>query len=141
MVGGQQNLTGDLDHINVSVHTEKVSGRLLWYASFHTTGQMRQKLMPNFRLSLSVGLKGNHQKKDQTYVFWQAEHARTYLYILVILEMFPFLFHNWLGSQQFVIIWRPGDTCALSVLFVIFRYKNEVWIGHTDDKLNKRCLG
>jgi hypothetical protein len=126
--------------IDVSVNTEKVNGRLMWYASYKTTSQLYRNLLPKQLMSLSIGFKGHHQKSDHTFLFCRADHARTYLYMSVLIEMFPFLFHSWLGSQRFVIIRRPGDTCAHSVLFVIFRYKNQVWVGHTNDKLYKRTM-
>ena len=126
--------------IDVSVDTEKVKGQLMWYASYKTTSQLHQNLLPKHLMSLSIGFKGHHQKSDNTFLFRRADHARTYLYMSVLLEMFPFLFHNWLGSQRFVIIRRPGDTCAHSVLFMIFRYRNQLWVGHINDKLNKRTM-
>jgi hypothetical protein len=49
--------------------------------------------------------------------------AKTHLYLVILVQLAPFLFHEWIGKLHFVVIHKAGETNHHSDLFVIFWYQ------------------
>jgi hypothetical protein len=110
----------------------------LFYASLNLNHQWKNRFGAHYRSPLSLHYANSRRNRDHLSLFTTADDAKTHLFLSIILELQPSMFHQWLGKRSFVILRRPGDGNEFAVVCVIFRILDEVFIGHPDDPLLAR---
>jgi hypothetical protein len=125
--------------LGIALHTVRGSKGMM-YASLNANPYWKNFFGANYRPPVLVGYAGHRCTSNHPSLFRTKEHANTHLYLAILLQLSPILFHRWLGRQRFVILRKPGETNPFSMNCVIFRFKQEVFIGHPDDKLLRRHL-
>jgi hypothetical protein len=125
--------------LGIALHTVRGSKGMM-YASLNANPYWKNFFGANYRPPVLVGYAGHRCTSNHPSLFRTKDHANTHLYLAILLQLSPILFHRWLGRQRFVILRKPGETNPFSMNCVIFRFKQEVFIGHPDDKLLRRHL-
>jgi hypothetical protein len=122
----------------VKIHDANGKKHQLLFSSLNDNSQWRDKFGANYRSPLTLMYGGGGSTTEHLALFPNAQLADSHFYLSVILDLSPVMFHNWLVDNQYVILRRPCVTNHFTIICVIFRYNNEVFIGHPDDNFASR---
>ena len=110
----------------------------LMYASLNLNLQWREKFRSHYWSPVPLQYACSGSSPDHIALLPNAHLAQSHFYLSVLLELSPAQFHQWLGEKPYVILRRPCVTSHFTIICVIFRYQNEVFIGHPNDQFVTR---